>query len=186
MLLVLLAITHLGISDSILLTILIFWIPVQKIRYALYMPPLLSNPVLLAMARKFWLALRHVLCYTTCFLHSPTSLWVWLALPLWVVVSFLACTFPLPSCHVHTSSFPLFFLLEVLCLACGTPGWISGTILMLSTAGRGTGFIGLPYGLLLWALTLWAAPIGVVWCPLICSTQFHSSGPIFPLALLHG
>lgn len=101
----------------------------------------------------------------------------------WVVVSFLACTFLLPSCHAHMPSLPFSFLLEVLCLACGTPGWTSGTTHMLSTAGRDSGFISLSYGLLLWTLMLWfsehgctcRAPQGPggVWCPLICSTQFQ-------------
>lgn len=71
---VLLAITHLGIAGSILLTILIFWIPVQEIRYALPISSVPSSPVLLAIAGKVWLAMCHALYYTTCFSHLPTSL----------------------------------------------------------------------------------------------------------------
>lgn len=103
MFLILLATTHLGISHSIMLTTFIFWIPVQEIRYALYMPSLPSNPMLLSMARKFWLALCHVLHNTICFSYSPTSFWVWLAHLLLAVVSFLPRTFLLPASFcIHT------------------------------------------------------------------------------------
>lgn len=185
MFLILLATTHLGISHSIMLTTFIFWIPVQEIRYALYMPSLPSNPMLLSMARKFWLALCHVLHNAICFSYSPTSLWVWLAHLLLAVVSFLPRTFLLPFCHVHAAFFPFFFLLEVLCLACTTPGWISATVFMLSTAGRDTGFAGLCYGHILQALMLWAFLAGLLRILGVSDVHIYAL-LMFPLSLFHG
>lgn len=62
----------LGIADSLLLIITIFWIPVQEIGYILPISPLSSSSVQLLWPET--LAMCGVLHNTTCISHLPTSL----------------------------------------------------------------------------------------------------------------